>query len=111
MKFEITEIAFNHATDMDTVYCYECYIDDVFIRFCTWWEKLEPYKVFQHFIKGVLREWKTNYKNKYSMKKITKHNMEPFNQRTIVKEDIKDIDITLKKANNLARWEKIREEC
>ena len=107
MKLEITETAFNQATDMDTVYRYECYIDDVFITFCTWREKREPYTVFQHFIKGVLREWKTEYKNKYSMKKITKHDMERFNPKTIVKEDIEDIELTLKKANTFVRLQKM----
>ena len=102
MTLEITETAFKQ-TDMDTVYRYECYIDDVFITFGTWREKREPYTVLQHFIKGVLREWKTEYKNKYNMKKITKQDMERFNPRTIVKEDIQDIDLTLKKANEFSR--------
>ena len=82
----------------------------MFITFGTWREKREPYKVYQHFINGVLREWKTNYKNKYIIKKITKHDMERFNQRTIVKEDIEDIDLTLKKANNLVRLQKLQED-
>ena len=69
MKFEITETAFNQATDMATVYRYDCYIDDTFITFGTWREKQEPYTVYQHFIKIVLREWKTKYKNKYGMNK------------------------------------------
>ena len=107
MTLEITETGFNQATDKDTVYRYECFIDDVLIAFATWREKPEPYKVFQHFIKGVLRDWKTEYKNKYIMKKITKHDIERFNPRTIVKEDIEDIELTLKKANEFIRLQKI----
>ena len=112
MILEITETAFKQTTDRDTVYRYECYIDDVFIAFTTWREKREPYKVYQHFIKCVLREWKTEYKNKYNMKKITKHDMERFNPnpRTIVKEDIQDIELTLKKANEFIRLQKIDED-
>ena len=107
MTFEITETAFNQATDMATVYRYDCYIDDVFITFGTWREKQEPYTVYQHFIKVVLREWKTKYKNKYGMNKITKYDMERLNPRTIVKEDIQDIDLTLKKANEFIRLQKM----
>ena len=79
----------------------------MFIGFAIWRKKRKPYKVYQHFIKGVLREWKNEYKNKYSMKKITKHDMERFNPRTIVKEDIEDIDLTLKKANTFVRLQKM----
>ena len=109
MTFEITETAFKQ-TDKDTVYRYECFIDNVLIAFSTWREKREPYNVFQHFIKGVLREWKTEYKNKYNMKKITKQDMERFNPKTIVKEDIEDIDLILKKANNFDRLQKLQED-
>lgn len=107
MTFEITETVFNQATDISTVYRYDCYIDDVYMTFGTWKEKQEPYMVYQHFINIVLREWKTKYKNKYGMNKITKHDMERFNPKTIVKEDIQDIDLTLKKANEFIRLQKM----
>lgn len=107
MKFEITETTFNQATDMSTIYRYDCYIDDVFITFGTWREKQELYSVYQHFIKIVLREWKTKYKNKYGMNKITKHDMERLNPKTIISEDIQDIDLTLKKAEEFIRLQKI----
>ena len=107
MTFEITETAFNQATDMSTVYRYDCFIDDVFMTFGTWTEKQEPYKVYQYFIKVVLREWKTKYKDKYGMNKITKHDMERLNPVTIVKEDIQDIDLTLKKASTFVRLQKM----
>jgi hypothetical protein len=110
MKFEITETTFNQATDMSTIYRYDCYIDDVFITFGTWREKQEIYTVYQHFIKIVLREWKTKYKNKYGMNKITKHDMERLNPKTIISEDIQDIDLTLKKAEEFIRLQKIAED-
>lgn len=107
MKIEITETAFNQATTRSTVYRYDCYIDNVYMTFGTWTEKQEPYTVYQHFIKIVLREWKTKYKNKYGMNKITKHDMEKLNPVTIVKEDIQDIDLTLKRANEFIRLQKM----
>ena len=110
MTLEITETAFNQATTRSTVYRYDCYIDDVFMTFGTWTEKQEPYTVYQHFIKIVLREWKTKYKDKYGMNKITKHDMERLNPVTIVKEDIQDIDLTLKKAAEFIRLQKIEED-
>ena len=103
MKFEVTETEFKQATDRSTIYRYDCYIDDVFMTFGTWREKQEPYTVYKHFIKIVLKEWQTKYKNKYGMNKITKHDMERLNPKTIVKEDIQDINLTLKKANELIR--------
>ena len=110
MKFEITETAFKQVTDIATVYRYDCYIDDVFMAFGTWLEKQEPYTVYQYFIKVVLREWKTKYRNKYNMNKITKHDMERLNPKTIVKEDIQDIDLTIKKANQFVREKKLQED-
>ena len=110
MTLEITETAFNQATDMSTVYRYDCYIDDVFITFGTWTEKQEPYTVYQHFIKNVLREWKTKYKNKYGMNKITKHDLERMNPKTIISEEIQDIDLTIKKAEEFIRLQKLEED-
>ena len=107
MLFEITETEFPQATYMSTVYRYDCYIDDVFMTFGTWREKQEPYTVYQHFIKAVLREWKTKYKNKYGMNKITKHNMKRLNQKTIVKEDIQNIDLNIKKTEEFIRLQKM----
>jgi hypothetical protein len=57
-----------------------------------------------------LREWKTKYKNKYGMNKITKHDMERLNPKTIISEDIQDIDLTLKKADEFIRLQKIAED-
>lgn len=107
MKFEITETAFPQDTDMSTVYRYDCFIDDVFMTFGTWREKQELYTVYKHFIKVVLREWQTKYKNKYTMNKITKHDMERLNPKMIVKEDIQDIELTLKKANEFIRLQQM----
>ena len=107
MRFEITETEFIQASDMSTVYRYNCYIDNVYMTSATWREKQELYTVYQYFIKIVLREWKTKYKNKYTMNKITKHDMERFNQKTIVFEDIQDIELTLKKANEFIRLQKM----
>lgn len=107
MNLEITETAFKQQVD-STVYRYDCFIDDVYMTFKTWTEKQEPYKVFKSFINVVLREWKTKYKNKYNMKNITKHDMERLlNPRTIVKEDIQDIELTLKKENEFIRLQKM----
>lgn len=110
MIFEITENAFIQPTDMSTVYRYDCYIDDTFMTFVTWLEKQEPYTVYKYFIKIVLREWKTIYKNKYNINKITKHDMERLNPKTIVKEDIQDINLSLKRANEFIRLQKIEED-
>ena len=116
MKFEITVAEFDNVPSRqygsqtmtsDKIYRYDCYIDDVFMTFGTWREKQELYTVYQHFIKVVLREWKTKYKNKYCMNKITKHDMERLNPRTIVNEDIQDIELTLKKANEFVRLQKM----
>ena len=110
MKFEITETEFKQATDRSTIYRYDCYIDDVFITFGTWREKQDLYTVYQHFIKIVLREWKTKYKNKYGMNKITKHDMERLNPKTIISEEIQDIDLTIKKAQQFVREQKLQED-
>ena len=110
MKIEITETAFNQATTRSTVYRYDCYIDDVYMTFGTWTEKQEPYTVYQHFIKIVLREWRTKYKLKFNMNKITKHDMERLNPVTIIREEIQDIDLTIKKANEFVRLQKIEED-
>ena len=110
MKFEITETEFKQVTNRSTVYRYDCYIDDVFMTFGTWTEKQEPYSVYQHFIKIVLREWKTKYKTKYSMNKITKHDMERLNPKTIVSEEIKDINLTLKQAQQFIREQRLMED-
>lgn len=110
MKFEVTETKFSQATDRSTIYRYDCYIDDVFMTFGTWREKQELYTIYQHFIKMVLREWKTKYKDKYNMNKITKHDMERLNPRTIIQEDIQDIDLTIKKAQQFVREQKLQED-
>jgi hypothetical protein len=112
MLFEITETVFTQPVNGNIVYRYDCYIDDVYMPFGTgtWTEKQKPYTVYQYFIKSVLREWKTKYKNKYTMNKITKHDMERLNPKTIVKEDIQDIELTLKKAVEFIRLQKIEED-
>ena len=110
MKFEITVTEFSQAADRSTLYRYDCYIDDVFMTFGTWTEKQELYTVYQHFIRIVLREWRTKYKDKYIKNKITKHDMERLNPVTIIREDIQDIDLTLKKANEFVRLQKIEED-
>lgn len=107
MKFEITETEFKQSTDRSTIYRYDCYIDDVFMTFGTWREKQDLYTVYQHFIKMVLREWKTKYKDKYTMNKITKHDMERLNPKTIISEEIQDINLTLKKADEFVRLQKM----
>ena len=107
MIFEITENAYNKEIDMDTVYRYDCYIDNVYMTFSTWREKQEPYNVYQHFIKVVFQEWLTKYKDKYNMNKITKIDMESLNPKTIVCEDIQDINLTLKKASEFIRLKKM----
>ena len=44
------------------------------------------------------------------MNKITKHDMERLNPKTIVKEDIQDINLTIKKAQQFIREQKIMED-
>ena len=107
MRFEITEMEFAQISNRSTIYRYDCYIDDVYITFGTWTEKQTPYTMYQYFIKIVLNEWKTKYENKYTMNKITKHDMERLNPRTIISENIQDIELTLKKATEFIRLQKI----
>ena len=107
MTLEITETAFNQATDMATVYRYDCYIDDVFITFGNWGVKQDAFSVYDYFIKLVIREWQTKYKSKYNMNKITKQDMARLNPVTIVKEEIQDLDLTLKRANEFIRLQKM----
>lgn len=112
MKFEITETECKQPMPMERsiIYRYDCFIGDVYMTFGTWTEKQEPYTVYQYFIKTVLREWKTKYKDKYGMNKITKHDFERLNPKTIVKEDIQDIDLTIKKAEEFIRLQKMEED-
>lgn len=110
MKFEVTETEFAQATNRSTVFRYDCYIDDAFMTFGTWTEKQEPFTVYKHFIKILLQEWNTKYKGKYINNKITKHDMERFNPKTIVCEDIQDINLTIKKANEFIRLQRIAED-
>ena len=107
MRFEITETEFPQVSNRSTIYRYDCYIDDTFITFGTWTEKQEPYNIYQYFIKNVLNEWKNKYKNKYTMNKITKHDLERLNPKTIVCEDIQDIELTIKKATEFVRLHKL----
>ena len=107
MRFEITETEFAQINNRSTIYRYDCYIDDVYITFGTWTEAQKPYTMYQYFIKIVLNEWINKYKNKYTMNKITKHDMERLNPKTIVSEDIQDIELTLKKANEFIRLQKL----
>jgi hypothetical protein len=107
MIFEITVTEFNQITDRSTIYRYDCFIDDVFITFGTWTEKQDLCSIYQYFINIVLREWKTKYKDKYGMNKITRHDMERMNPLTIIREEIQDIDLTLKKANEFIRLQKM----
>ena len=44
------------------------------------------------------------------MNKITKHDMERLNPVTIISEEIQDIDLTIKKANEFVRLQKIEED-
>lgn len=110
MKFEITETELKLAYNDITVYRYDCFIDDAFMEVVVWTEPQEPHSVYQHFFKIVLREWKTKYKTKYSMKKITKHGMEGLNKKTIVSEEIKDINLTLKQAQQFIREQRLMDD-
>lgn len=110
MTFDITETECKQITEGYTIYRYDCFIDDVYMCFRTWTEKQEPYTVYQHFIKTVLREWKTKYKDKYGMNKITKHDFERLNPKTIISEEIQDIDLTIKKAEEFIRLQKLEED-
>lgn len=110
MKFEITVTEFPQITNMSTIYRYDCFIDDVFITFGTWTEKQDLYWIYTYFIDIVLREWNTKYKNKYGMNKITRHNMKGFNPVTIIREEIENIDLTLKRATEFIRLQKIEED-
>ena len=44
------------------------------------------------------------------MNKITKHDMERMNPKTIVSEDIQDINLTIKKAEEFVRIQKLQED-
>lgn len=110
MRIEITELKVEQAMNRSTFYRYDFYIDNVFITFGNWGVKQDAYSVYDYFIKLVIREWQTKYKSKYNMNKITKQDMERLNPKTIVKEEIQDLDLTLKKANEFIRLQKIEED-
>jgi len=110
MKIEITELKVEQAMDRSTFYRYDFYLDDVFITFGNWGVKQDAFSVYDYFIKLVIREWQTKYRSKYNMNKITKQDMARFNPVTIVKEDIQDIDLTLKRASEFIRLQKIEED-
>ena len=105
MRVEITELKVSQAMNRSTFYRYDFYLDDVFITFGNWGVKQDAY-----FIKLVIREWQTKYKSKYNMNKITKQDMARLNPKTIVKEEIQDLDLTLKRANEFIRLQKIEED-
>lgn len=107
MKFEITLTEFSQPVDRSTIYRYDCFIDNVFITFGTWTTKQDLCSIYHYFIDNVLRDWKTKYKNKYGMNKITRHDMDKMNPLTIIREEIQDIDLTIKKAQEFVRLQKM----
>ena len=107
MRVEITELKVSQAMNRSTFYRYDFYLDDVFITFGNWGVKQDAFSVYDYFIKLVIREWQTKYKSKYNMNKITKQDMARLNPVTIVKEEIQDLDLTLKKAAEFIRLQKM----
>lgn len=96
MKIEITENQLWQITDMKTNYCYDLYINDVFISHDTFDEKQEPFTVLKHFID-------TNLKDYNAMKRL-------FHNATIISEDIQDIDLMIKKVEEFDRLQKMNED-
>lgn len=108
MKFEITENLLWQNTDIATKYCYDLYINDVFISHEIFDEKQEPFTVLKHFIDTKLRDWRT----KYNVNKVSKQyimNM-LFHNATIISEDIQDIDLMIKKVEEFDRLQKMKED-
>lgn len=65
MRFEIMKIVFPKLLNGHRVYRYDCFIDNVMIEAHIFNDEQEPFKVYQYFIKLLVREWKTKYKRKY----------------------------------------------
>jgi len=112
MKIEITEIEYPNQINGQTISRYELFIDNVLLENICVQYKQEPIKVYQYFIKLLVREWKTKYKKKYDESYGINHHdgKEMFNPKTIVKEDIQDINLTLKKAAEFIILQKLQED-
>ena len=108
MKFEITENLLWQITDMKTNYCYDLYINDIFISHEIFDEKQEPFRVLKHFIDTNLKDWRT----KYNVNKVSKQEMMKrlFHNATIISEDIQDIDLMIKKVEEFDRLQKMKED-
>lgn len=101
MKFEITENQLCQITNMKTNYCYDLYINDIFISHDTFDEKQEPFTVLKHFIDTNLRNY--NAKKQEMIKRL-------FHNTTIISEDIQDIDLMIKKVEEFDRLQRMKED-
>lgn len=108
MKIEITENLLWQFTDMKTNYCYDLYINDIFISHEIFDEKQETFTVLKHFIDTNLKDWRT----KYNVNKTTNQEMMKrlFHNATIISEDIQDIDLMIKKVEEFDRLQKMKED-
>lgn len=112
MTFEITEIEYTNTLDGNTMSRYQFFIDNVLIATNCVQVKQEPIRIYEYFLKLLVREWKTKYKRIYEKEygKNFHEGQEMFNPKTIVKEEIQDINLTLKRAKTFVRLQKIEED-
>ena len=109
MRFEITEINYTNPVNGNTISRYELFIDNVIVETISVQYKQEPIKVYKYFLNLLVREWKTKYKRIYEKYYGENHHngQKMFNPKTIVNEDIQDIELILKKAKEFIRLQQM----
>ena len=112
MKLEITEIEYPNSVNGNTICRYELFIDNVLIATNCVQIKQEPIRIYEYFLKLLIKEWKTKYKRIYEEEYGKNHHngQERFNPKTIVREEIQDINLTLKQAQQFVREQKLHED-
>lgn len=112
MKIEITETKGYILWSEDTCYRYDCFIDNELVAGAECYNKQqEPYEIYKHFIKKLIRNWNDQYKKILNNKNAPiRDNLDFINPKTIVKEEIQDIDLTLKRAHQFIREQRLQED-
>ena len=109
MTFEITETIGTILLTASNSYRYDCFIDDVLVAGAECFDKpQEPYEIYKQFIKKLIRGWNNKYKKILNNKNTARRSDIDFmNPRTIIREDIQDINLSLKRANEFIRLQKM----
>ena len=112
MTFEITETIGTILLTARNNYRYDCFIDDVLVAGAECFDKQqEPYEIYKQFIKKLIRGWNNQYKKILNNKNAARRSdIDYMNTRTIIREDIQDIDLTLKQVSTLVRLQKMEED-